>query len=215
VELLDPDPAQHLGGGQVAEPARRGGCREGREQMMAVLADLLNPGGPLGGRARQAVIEGAPFVGLRPVRQDLRQQPLGRRQGEHLQGMPQRLVDALDPAHRPGGGQDVRGVRALSSSGLEQPMRGGDLQNRVQQQGLRRARDQARAELAQHRAVEAGVGERQPEQVFPIYPAPHRIRRLPVGQVFRELQQDHQGQAPWRLCGLTLGWEEMSEATIV
>ena len=100
---------------------------------MAVLADLLNPGGPLGGRARQAVVEGTPFVRLCPVRQDLQQQPLGCCQGKHVQRMPQRFVNTLDSAHRPGSGQDVRGVRALTSSSFEQLMRSSDLQDRIRQ----------------------------------------------------------------------------------
>jgi hypothetical protein len=158
-------------------------------------------------RGRRSSIEGARFVRLGPVRQDLRQQPLRRRQGEHLQRMPQRLVNTLEPVQRPGGGQDVRGVGALAASSLEQLMRRGDLQHRIQQQGLGRARDQARAELAQHRAVEARVGERQAKQILPVDPAPHCIGCLSVRQVLGELQQGHQGQTPGRLRRLALARE--------
>jgi hypothetical protein len=183
--------------------------------MMAILAHLLNPGGALGGRARQALVEGPPFVGLRPMRQDLRQQPFRCCHGEHLQRVPQRLVNALGPVHRPRGRQDMGGIRALSPSSLEQMMRRSDFQDRVQQQHLGRSRDQTRAELAQHRTVEAGVSKRQAEQILPIDPAAHRISRLSVRQLFCELQQGHQGQAPWRLGRLTFGWEKTGKAAVV
>ena len=107
------------------------------------------------------------------------------------------------------------GIRALSSSSLEQAMRGSNLQHRVQQQPLGRSRDQTRAELAQHRAVEAGVGKWQAEQILPVDPATHHISRLPVRQLFCELQQGYQSQAPWRLGRLTLGWKKMRKAAVV
>ena len=77
------------------------------------------------------------------------------------------------------------------------------------------SRHQARAELAQHRAVEASVGKRQAEQILPVDPAPHRISRLPIRQPFCELQQGHQRQPPWRLGRLTLARKKMRKAAIV
>src|SRR5215211_345028 len=107
------------------------------------------------------------------------------------------------------------GVRALPPPGLEQMMGGRDLQDGIQQRSLGGSRHQARAELAQHRAVEAGVGERQPEEILPVDPAPDGIGRLAIRQTLRELQQGHQGQAPWRLGRLALGREEVGEAAVV
>ena len=112
---------------------------------------------------------------------------------------------------RPGQG----GGRALPSPGLEQTMSGRDLQDGIQQRSLGGPRHQARPELAQHRAVEAGVGERQAEEILPVDPAPDSIGRLAIRQPLRELQQGHQGQAPWRLGRLALGREEAGEAAVV
>jgi len=201
--------------GRDSNPQYRGVKKYGGEQVVAILADPLDPGRPLGRRAWQAVVEGTSLVRFRPVRQGLRQQPFWRRQGQHIQRMPERLVDALDPVHRPGRGQDMGGVRALPSPGLEQTMSGRNLQNGIQQQRLGGPRHQARPELAQHRAVEAGVGERQAEEILPVDPAPDSIGRLAIRQPLRELQQGHQRQAPWRLGRLALGREEAGEAAVV
>lgn len=124
-------------------------------------------------------------------------------------------MDTLDPVHRPGCGQDMGGVGALPSPGLQQVMGSRGLQDSIQQQSLGGPRHQARAELAQHRAVEASIGKRQAEKILPVDPTPDGIGRLAIRQLLRELQQGHQRQAPWGLGRLAPGREEVGEAGVV
>ena len=69
MELLDPNLTQRLSSGQMTEPLWRRRSDKSREEVMAILAYLLNPGGTLGSRARQALVKGPPFVDLRLMRQ--------------------------------------------------------------------------------------------------------------------------------------------------
>jgi hypothetical protein len=57
--------------------------------------------------------------------------------------------------------------------------------------------DETRAELAQHRRIKAGVGQLQGQRIFPVDPPAHGIRGLAVGQVFGELEDQHQCQPCW------------------
>src|SRR5215218_1626824 len=86
-----------------------------------------------------------------------------------------------------------------------------DLEQPVQQALLGATLQQPRAELAQHRIVEAGVGQLQPEQVLPVDAGAHRLRGLPVGQVLPELQQGDQRQAPGRQARLAERGEQVGE----
>jgi hypothetical protein len=68
------------------------------------------------------------------------------------------------------------------------------------QQGLAQemvnpAGDEARAELAQDRIIEAGVGQFKPEGILPINPTAHGIGRLAVGQPFGTRQHQHLRQS--------------------
>ena len=105
-------------------------------------------------------------------------------------------------------------VGPLPAARLEQAPRLAGLQQLAQQPLLGAAREQARAELAQHRVVEAGVGQLQPEQVLPVDPRPHRLGGLPVGQVLAELQDGDQRQAPRRQARLAEPGEQVGEVGV-
>ena len=105
--------------------------------------------------------------------------------------------DQLQPVQCPNGRHDVGRVGPLPATRLEQPARLAGFEELMQQTFLGAARQQARAELAQHRVVEARVGQLEPEQVLPADPGPHRLGGLPVGQVLAELQESDQRQPPW------------------
>ena len=105
-------------------------------------------------------------------------------------------------------------VGALPAARLEQAPRLARLQQLVQQPLLGAAHEQAGAELAQHRVVEAGVGQLKAEQVFPVDPGPHRLGRLPVGEALAELQEGDQGQPPRRQPGLAEPREQVGEALV-
>jgi hypothetical protein len=88
------------------------------------------------------------------------------------------------------------------------------LEQLVQQAFLGAACQQARAELAQHRVVEARVGQLEPEQVLPVDPAPDRLRGPPVGQVLAELQDGDQSQPPRRQPRLAEPGEEIGKVRV-
>ena len=76
-------------------------------------------------------------------------------------------------------------------------------------------RQEARAELAQNSVVEAGVGQLQAHQVFPVDPGTDRIGSLPVGQPFHELQQRCECEADRHLGGLFPGRKQGGEVAIL
>jgi hypothetical protein len=59
-----------------------------------------------------------------------------------------------------------------------------------------------------------GIVELEAEQVLPVDPRPHRLRRLPVGQVLAELQQGDQRQPPGRQARLTQLGEQVGEVRV-
>jgi hypothetical protein len=69
-------------------------------------------------------------------------------------------------------------------------------QQRVEQQSLGGAVHQPGAELAQHSAVEAGIGEFESAHVLPVDAGPHRVGGLAIGQVFGVLEEGDQRQPP-------------------
>src|SRR4029450_5548823 len=77
------------------------------------------------------------------------------------------------------------------------------------------ALDQARTELAEYGVVEAWIGEGEAERVLPIDPAPHGVRRLPVGQVLRELQHGGEREPPRCRRGLAAPGEEGRELAVL
>jgi hypothetical protein len=72
------------------------------------------------------------------------------------------------------------------------------LEHGLKQELLGPARYQAAAKLAQHRRIKAGILQFQGQQVFPIQPAAHRVRRLLIGQTFGKLQDRHHRKPAWR-----------------
>jgi hypothetical protein len=54
--------------------------------------------------------------------------------------------------------------------------------------------DQPRAELGEHRGVEARVTQFKAQRVLPIQPSSHRVGGLPIGEALDELQHEHQRQ---------------------
>jgi hypothetical protein len=74
----------------------------------------------------------------------------------------------------------VGGVGALSATRLEQPAGLARVEQLVQQPFFGAAGEETGAELAQHRVVEARVGQVEAKQVLPVNPGPDRLRGLPV-----------------------------------
>jgi len=72
----------------------------------------------------------------------------------------------------------------------------------VQQQVLGPTRDEAGAELAEHAEVKAGVGELEPEGIFPVDAGAHSLGGLPITEVLQELEHRHKRQSPRGQAGL-------------
>jgi hypothetical protein len=75
-------------------------------------------------------------------------------------------------------------------------------------------REQSASEFAEDRGVEAAVVKRQAQHVLPVDAAADRLRRLPVGQPLRELEDRHQRHAPRRQARLAMGGEEIGELLV-
>src|SRR5215204_4223616 len=105
----------------------------------------------------------------------------------------------------------MRAVGALPTAGDQQLALPAQRQKRVEQQGLSSTGHEPRSELAEPRGVEAGVGQLQAEQIFPVDPASDGFGRPPVRQVLGKLQQGDQRQAPRGLGGLSAAWKQGRE----
>ena len=81
----------------------------------------------------------------------------------------------------------MRRVGPLPAARGEQLERAEAVQHRVEQQHLRRTRYQPGTKLAQHRAIEASVGQLEAESVLPINAAAHGISGLLVREPFHKL----------------------------
>jgi hypothetical protein len=62
-----------------------------------------------------------------------------------------------------------------------------------------RSVEQASAELAEDRCIEARVVQRQTEGVLPVYPAARGVRGAAIGEPFCELEHRDQCEPPRRL----------------
>src|SRR5262245_42055091 len=118
--------------------------------------------------------------------------------------MPQRFGRTPEADGGAGAGQHVGRVGALSPPGREEPRALATVQQPLEQQPLRAACEQARAELAEHRGVNARVSQLEAEQVLPVDAGADGLRRRAVGEVLAELQDGDQGQPAGREGGLPL-----------
>jgi hypothetical protein len=106
-------------------------------------------------------------------------------------------------------------VGALLSPRFKQPARFEVLQHRLKQELLGPSGHQARAKLAQDRAITPRVGQLQVEGVFPVQAPPDGFCRLAVGQALGKLHNRHQGQAPRGEGGLPLSRKERRKVLIL
>jgi hypothetical protein len=113
-----------------------------------------------------------------------------------------RLGHQLEQVQVVHGGEHVRAVGALLAPRLDQAACLEALEHAVQKQVLRPARDEARAELGKHAEVEAGIGQLEPERVFPIDASTHCVGRLPVAEMLEELEHRDERQPPRCQAGL-------------
>ncbi len=194
VVLLHPDRPQCLHRGQLAQPRRRAGR-----------ADRAGSRYPSWPYRTASASRAASDAGSRncPVRcpctrchdcVDHGGQPVQRGRRERLQNRPHRLPGQLQPVQHPDPPDHVRRVGALPGAGLHQAQLPAPLQQPVQHHQLQAPRHQPPPELAQHAEIKPLILQFQAQAVLPVQPPPHRVRRLPVRQVLRELQHRHHRQ---------------------
>ena len=128
----------------------------------------------------QAVILHAPPIARPPLDLAMRAEPLRGNDGQSVEGMTPCFPDALEARDGTHARQYRRGVGALASAGFEPLALAAALQDGVEQALFGGPDDQAGAELAEDRAVEAGVGERSTEGIRPRDPAAHGLGRLAI-----------------------------------
>ena len=146
----------------------------------------------------QAVILDPAPVPLKPDRLGDAAQPVRHDRGQVVQRRAKRLGHQFEQVQIVHGGQHVRAVGALLATGPDQATRLEALEHGVQQPVFCPSRDKAGAELGEYAEVKAGVGQIEPERVFPVNPAAHGIGSLAITEVLEELEDRDQGQTPCR-----------------
>ena len=129
--------------------------------------------------------------------------------------MTHRLGHDFDPIERPDRGEHMGRVRPLPTTGLQPPTLPAARQQGVEQESLGRAGRQTGAKLAQHRRVEARIGQVQPEGVLPVDPAAYRVSGLAIRERLGKLQDADQRQPPRRFCGPAPSWEQVRKGPIL
>jgi len=192
IVLLDPDLAQDLHGAFVPHLVWRTGRVHGREEGNAIRTDLGCAGLALGVVFGQAAVFGPQFIALQPALLDARPKPVRIYNGQSVEGLPHRLDHQFQPVNRADGGEDLRGVGALLTAGLEEATLLQESQQGIEQLWLDTASDQAEPEFAQHRSIEARIGQLEGQGVLPVDPAAHRVGSLAVGEPFELLHDQNE-----------------------
>ena len=193
--ILHQHPAQHLDRRDLAQPGRRGAVIDRLQQRVPVagvgdgqlIALGLGRRGPPGGH-RGAVAAGE--IG----HADPLGHPVRVRGRQRLQRGPHALPGQLQPVQRRHRRDDMGGIGALLAACPDQARGRQPGQQRVQRHLLQARTGHPVPELRQDRVIKARVIKRQPQQVLPVDPGPHRLGRCPVGQVLLPLQYRHQRQ---------------------
>ncbi|MEU6322826.1 hypothetical protein [Streptomyces sp. NPDC047009] len=161
VEVVRPHLPEDLDLAQAAQPGRGPGFPQRGQQSAPVVAEGLGERDDPGRAAGDLADFHAVPVALVPARFDQRSQPAGVLAGEFFQCCAHALADQLQAADAAYRGQDVGGVGALPPPRREEAGFHQASQHQVQDAFGGVPRDEAGAELAQHRVVEAGIVQGQ------------------------------------------------------
>ena len=151
----------------------------------------------------------------RPLRRAVREQPVRSYRSQHIKRVAQRLTHRLQAIHRPRHGEHMGGVGPLAPARSEQLPYPEVIQERLEQQQLRRPGDEAGAEFREDRGVEAGIVHLLTQQILPVDAAAHGIGGLPVREPFHELQEEHHRQPPRSQRGLTTARKQRGELLVL
>jgi hypothetical protein len=112
------------------------------------------------------------------------------------------------------GGEHMRRIAAVAATCLEPTARDAPLEQAPEPSLLRAACEQATMKRAEHRAIEATVGDLQAEEVFPVEAAAHRVRCLPVGEPLQRTAAASPGPAARGQGGLSGRGDEVGKRGI-
>ena len=195
-EALDQHGAQHLHRRDLAQPRRRRLLIARRDQRIPV------PGVSHGEPVPLRLARGHPPPGTDPgavtalpvAQAEPGREPVRARRRQRRQRRPHALPGQLGPMQRPHRRDHLRGISPLLAARPDQAVRGQLRQQRVQHRLLQLMPGDPAAELAQHAVIEPRITQAQPQQVLPVQPGPHRLRRLPAAQILHHLQHRHHRQ---------------------
>jgi len=184
------------------------------EQLRPILADLQGQLLPLALRLGQTVLLKVGSIPFVPCSCGAGLQPLGSYPDQAVQRVAQGFAHAFQPIQVAHCRLNTGRVDALCAALFQQAVRPKTLQQIIQQALCLSTRQQPASELAQDREIKARIFKLQSQQILPINPAAHSIRRLVVRQAFSELQDTDHRQMSRRLRRLTALWKQISEERV-
>ncbi|SQD94650.1 hypothetical protein FMEAI12_2700006 [Parafrankia sp. Ea1.12] len=214
VVLLDPRDAQDVDRGDLAQPGRRVGSADRREQGEPVPADHDGQLGAARRRPRQPVGLHPRRIATVPTGLDDPGQPARGRRGQRLKRPTHRLTDELEPVERAHRGQHMGGIGAGPPARAQQPEVRQPREQQVQNLLLQTMFHEPDPEPAQHGEVETRVVETEAKRVLPVDPPPDLLRGLPVSEVLGELQHRDQRQLARRTARPAPGRERRHELLV-
>ena len=128
----------------------------------------------------QAVILHAPPLALPPLHLAVQGEPLRGDNGQTVEGIAEGVPDTLSASDGTHTRQYLRGVGALASAGFAPLACAAAVQDGIAQALCGGPYDQPGAQLAEDRAVEAGIGALQAQSIRPIDTAAHGLGRLAI-----------------------------------
>jgi len=137
-----------------------------------------------------------PAIAVVPRQRGHGLKPVGRDGGHRVERRAEGFRHEFETIQHANGGQHMRGVGTLLPAGLEPTHHPAPLQQLVEQALCGTAGQQPVAEFTEHGKVEARIGQLEAQQVLPVDAGPHRLSGLTVGQMFAELHDRDEGQAP-------------------
>ncbi len=108
----------------------------------------------------------------------------------------------------------MRAFGALTASRDQKPALAAQCQERVEQERLGVAGHEAGAELAEHRGVEARVGEVEAKNILPLDAATSRLGCAAIREVLGELQHGDERQPPRRFGRRAVGGEQSRDLRV-
>jgi hypothetical protein len=120
-------------------------------------------------------------------------------------------LEAVQGSYR---GPDRRRIGPLAASGLDQLAVAAPCEQGIEEERLRRTRDEAGTNLTEDRGIKPGLGELQAQHVFPVDAAAHSSGRLAIGESFGKLQDRDQRQPPRGVSRLPMRGKEGQQGVI-